>query len=49
MPGSVPEHAGILGNVHGVLLERGERDYLERPLMGGGQHHVGGRIVLVGA
>jgi hypothetical protein len=47
--GSVPEDAGIPGNVHCVLLERGEGDDLERPFVGGGQHHVGGRTVLVGA
>jgi hypothetical protein len=47
--GSVPEDAGIPGNVHGALLERGEGDDLERPFVGGGQHHVGGRAVLVGA
>jgi hypothetical protein len=32
-----------------VLLERRERDDLERPLIGGCQHYVGGRAVLVRA
>ena len=41
----VPRLAGR----HGVLLQRGERNDLERPLMGGRQHDVGGRSVFMGA
>ena len=42
-----PERSRIRGDVDGVLLERSERNDLKRPFMGGRQHHVGGRAVLV--
>ena len=42
-----PEGSGVRGDVNGVLLERGERNDLKRPFMGGRQHYVGGRAVLV--
>jgi hypothetical protein len=41
-----PERSGIRGDVDGVLLERSERND-QRPFMGGRQHYVGGRAVLV--
>jgi len=44
---SVRKSSGIRGDVDGVLLERGERNDLKRPFMGGRQHHVGGRAILV--
>ena len=42
-----PERSWIRGDVDGVLLERGERDDIKRPFVGGRQHYVGGRAVLV--
>ena len=42
-----PERSRIRGDVDGVFLERGERNDLKRPFMGGRQHYVGGRAVLV--
>ena len=42
-----PEKSRIWGDVDGVLLERSERNDVKRPLMGGRQHHVGGRAVIV--
>ena len=42
-----PERSRIRGDVDGVLLERSERNDLKRPFMGGRQHYVGGRAVLV--
>jgi hypothetical protein len=47
--GSVAEHAGISGDVDGVLLQRVEWNDLQSPLVGGRQDDVGGRTVLVGA
>jgi hypothetical protein len=35
------------GDVDGVLLERGETNDVERPFMGGREHHVGGHAVFV--
>ena len=42
-----PEKSRIRGDVDGVFLERGERNDVKRPFMGGRQHYVGGRAVLV--
>jgi len=42
-----PERSRIRGDVDGVLLERGERNDVKRPLMGRRQHYVGGGAVLV--
>jgi hypothetical protein len=42
-----PERSRIRGDVDGVLLERGERNDVKRPLMGRRQHYVGGCAVLV--
>ena len=42
-----PERPRIRGDVDGVFLERGERHNFKRPFMGGRQHYVGGRAVLV--
>jgi len=42
-----PERSRIRRHVDGVLLERGERNDLKRPLMGGRQHYIGGCAVLV--
>ena len=42
-----PERSRIRGDVDGVFLKRSERNDLKRPLMGGRQHHVGGRAILV--
>ena len=42
-----PERSRIWGDVDGVLLERSERNDLKRPFMGGRQHYVGRRAVLV--
>ena len=46
---SAREWSGVCGYVDGVLLERGERDYVERPLVGGGEHDVGRGTVVVGS
>lgn len=43
------EGSRIRRDVDRVFLERGERNDLKRPLMGGGQHDVRGRTVLVRA
>jgi len=42
-----PESSRIRGDGDGVFLERVERNDLKRPFMGGRQHYVGGRAVLV--
>lgn len=42
-----PERSRIRGDVDGVFLERGERNDLKRPFMGGRQHYVSGRAVLM--
>ena len=42
-----PERSRIRGDVDRVLLERGQRNDLKRPLMGGRQHYVSGRAVLM--
>jgi hypothetical protein len=44
-----PERSRVTRDVDRVLLERVERYELERPLVGGRQHHVGGRAVFVRA
>lgn len=38
----------ILRDVHGVLLERVQRNDLKRPRVGGRQHYVGGGAIFVG-
>lgn len=43
------ERAGIGGNVDGVLLQRRQRDDLERALMGRGKHDPGRGPVAMGA
>jgi hypothetical protein len=42
-----PRRCRIGRDIHGVLLERGERNDLKHPIMGGRQHDVGGRAVFV--
>ena len=42
------ELAEVGGHVDRVLAQDVERDDVERPLVGGGQHDVGGRAVAVG-
>ena len=42
-----PERSRIRGDVDGVLLERGERNDVKRPLMGRREHYVGVCAVLV--
>jgi hypothetical protein len=42
-----PKGCRVRRDIHRVLLERGERNDLKRPLMGGRQHYVGGRAVFV--
>ncbi len=44
---SAPERPRIQRNVDGMFLERSERNELKRTLVGGRQHYVGGRAVLV--
>jgi hypothetical protein len=42
-----PKECGVRWDVDGVLLERGERNDLKRPLMSGRQYDVGGHAVFV--
>jgi hypothetical protein len=43
----LPKGCRIRRDIHGVLLQRGERNDLKRPLVGGRQHYEGGRAVFV--